>query len=332
MADGLYDRTNNFSANTKARGIHIRFELDAISAALDQIPPMVGDETGFTSTITVSDAVADNHAFTLGQHKTWPAAADAGGFGITNLQSAVNPTDAVNLSDVNALVTGGGTPSAINITDLNPGTGTASQVVRVSADGLAVEGHSLTATNIDTGTATSLQLVRVASGGAALEGVDPNVTSLDAGALTDSQFLQEDGAGGLQGFDPDITALDPGTATALQLIRVNSAGTGLEGHTLDLSWGDPKTGSWTLAANEKKVVNIASANITATLPATLEAGQPFTLHAYGGDTYSLTVNRNGHTITSKGVDIDSSGDGNLELLNGNTVTLVATSTSTVEIV
>ena len=99
-----------------------------------------------------------------------------------------------------------------------------------------------------------------------------------------------------------------------------------------LSWGAPKTANWNMAGSEQKNADISSGSITATLPATLVAGEVFVVHVYGSDANQFTIARNGHTITREGVNIDTAGDGNLVLENGDTVKLVATSASTVEIV
>ncbi len=62
---------------------------------------------------------------------------------INTLADAVSPLDAVNLQQVTSLIQGGGSPSNIQITSLNVGTGNARELFRVNDQGMAIEGAVL---------------------------------------------------------------------------------------------------------------------------------------------------------------------------------------------
>ncbi len=70
---------------------------------------------------------------------------------INTLADAVNPQDAVNLQQVQSLISGGGSPSNIAVTSLNLGTATSLQVYRVDAEGSAIEGVTLGFSDLDVG-------------------------------------------------------------------------------------------------------------------------------------------------------------------------------------
>jgi hypothetical protein len=100
----------------------------------------------------------------------------------------------------------------------------------------------------------------------------------------------------------------------------------------DANWLTVDTSGFTFATGNKRPCDVTAGGFTGTLPGTLEVGDVFTAHVYGNaGTNLLTVARNGHTITSKGVNIDPLGDGNLTVAEGETVVLVATTTAIVEI-
>ena len=75
----------------------------------------------------------------------WTANFNAMNYRLTGLADAVNPQDAVNLQTVQALISGGGSPSNIAITALGIGTATALQLYRVNDAGTAIEGVTTTA-------------------------------------------------------------------------------------------------------------------------------------------------------------------------------------------
>jgi len=101
----------------------------------------------------------------------------------------------------------------------------------------------------------------------------------------------------------------------------------------ETAWLAPDTTTFTFVSGDKRQCDVSSGAFSGTLPAVLSIGDVFFAHCYGNDGANLfTVARNGHVIAHKGVNIDSAGDGNLTMVEGESVTLVATSSSQVEIV
>ncbi len=94
-------------------------------------------------------------------------------------------------------------------------------------------------------------------------------------------------------------------------------------------WVGPDAGDSTLVGNTERTVDVSAATVEKTLPFPLNIGDPFTIHVIDStDLGNLCrVLANGNTITFKDVDIG----GDLTIANGESVTLVATSTSTAEI-
>lgn len=88
----------------------------------------------------------------------------ANNYRVTMLGNAVNPQDAVNLQTVQALISGGGSPSNIAITALNKGTGIAGQFYRVKLDGTGIEGVTLQVTDLNTGSAKEGDYVKIEGG------------------------------------------------------------------------------------------------------------------------------------------------------------------------
>jgi hypothetical protein len=62
----------------------------------------------------------------------------ANGYKITGLGNAVNPSDAVNLTTAQAILSGGGTPSSIAITALNKGTAANQSFITINDSGAIV--------------------------------------------------------------------------------------------------------------------------------------------------------------------------------------------------
>ena len=129
---------------------------------------------------------------------------DGNTYRAVNFSNAVDLQDLTTLSQVNAIAVGGGSPSAIPITDLNIGTATANQKIKVNGAGDAIIGVDdiTSVTGLDVGTATANQKIKVNGTGDAIIGVD-DITS--------------------------VTGLDVGTATQYDSISVNSAGTSIIG-------------------------------------------------------------------------------------------------------
>ena len=122
MANPYYSRTYTFATGTKAKGEQVKFEFDNLVSGLDvldiDLPTRIGDGTGFSQTVVVSDATADDHASSYGQMVAY----------------------------VNLIVAGEATPALIPITDLAVGTLADGEVVQRSGAGLVglnVENHVL---------------------------------------------------------------------------------------------------------------------------------------------------------------------------------------------
>lgn len=96
------------------------------------------------------------------------------------------------------------------------------------------------------------------------------------------------------------------------------------------AWQPVQTSNFNAVPFRKYPCDMSGGGFGTTLPANPRAGDMFTFHAYGGDNEFL-INHAGNTITFKGQNIDPAGDGNLILENGNTVILVATDTTTLEV-
>ncbi|EOX1555429.1 hypothetical protein ACPD0L_000729 [Vibrio cholerae] len=68
MSDNdYYKRTKEFDPRTRANGLDVEFELDAISAAFDKIPAPRDDGQGYDGPIHVGEATAPTHAVQLQQ-------------------------------------------------------------------------------------------------------------------------------------------------------------------------------------------------------------------------------------------------------------------------
>ncbi|EPC6134695.1 hypothetical protein ACR0WA_000552 [Vibrio cholerae] len=68
MSDNYYyKRTKDFDPRTRANGLDVEFELDAISAAFDKIPAPREDGQGYDGPIHVGEATAPTHAVQLQQ-------------------------------------------------------------------------------------------------------------------------------------------------------------------------------------------------------------------------------------------------------------------------
>ncbi|PAR92894.1 hypothetical protein CGT81_18645 [Vibrio cholerae] len=68
MSDNdYYKRTKEFDPRTRANGLDVEFELDAISAAFDKIPAPREDGQGYDGPIHVGEATAPTHAVQLQQ-------------------------------------------------------------------------------------------------------------------------------------------------------------------------------------------------------------------------------------------------------------------------
>lgn len=91
-----------------------------------------------------------------------------------------------------------------------------------------------------------------------------------------------------------------------------------------------KTASYTVVNKEFVIINSGGTARTITLPASISAGHHVAIHHFNtsGTEVVVTIARNGHTIRYKGTD---TGD-DVTLADGQTIDLVATSSSTMEIV
>ena len=172
-------------------------ELAKIQAGFDLLPTPTGFpnalvkiNSGATAldvsvaTLTSAGAIAGLTGLTLAS-----GTADLSA-GTTKVKSAVNPTDAVNLTDANAILAGGATPGNIPITSLGKGTATALQLLRINAGATGVEGVSESAVA---------------------------VTDLGVGTLTDGQFLKRSGTilvGAVVLAPWSIITADPGPTVA----------------------------------------------------------------------------------------------------------------------
>lgn len=76
------------------------------------------------------------------QGGTLTANLNAGGFKLTNLGASSDANDACTVSYANSLLTLGGDPGSVAITDLDDGTATANQLIGINAAGTAVVGIS----------------------------------------------------------------------------------------------------------------------------------------------------------------------------------------------
>jgi len=106
---------------------------------------------------------------------TWTQNVNAGGYRLTNGADGINPQDFTTLSQVNAIVGAGGSPSLIAITSLNVGTATANQLIGVNGAGTDIIGLSaaaLAVTDLDVGTATAGQNLKINDAGTAVVGSD----------------------------------------------------------------------------------------------------------------------------------------------------------------
>lgn len=74
----------------------------------------------------------------ISQGGTLTANLNAGGFKLTNLGASSDANDACTVSYANSLLTLGGAPGSVAITDLSKGTGTADQFVVINSSGTAV--------------------------------------------------------------------------------------------------------------------------------------------------------------------------------------------------
>jgi hypothetical protein len=72
--------------------------------------------------------------------ENWAANLTANGFKVTGAADATGATDYTTLQQVNALISGGGSPGDIAITALGVGTGTANQKIVINGAGTAVVG------------------------------------------------------------------------------------------------------------------------------------------------------------------------------------------------
>jgi len=122
---------------------------------------------------------------------------------------------------------------------------------------------------------------------------------------------------------PNVALSEPGVDEA-NWAELSAGGGG--------AWQAPIAANFEPAKGKSYTVNISGGSVTATLPATIAAGDVFTLHAYGSSDNSLLLDRNGHTIGYRGQNIDPDGDGNLIIENGSTATLVALSATQLELV
>lgn len=93
----------------------------------------------------------------------WTANFNAMNYRLTGLADALNPQDAVNLQTVQALISGGGSPSNIPITALGKGTATALQLFRVNAGGTAIEGITLGFSDLSVGVGVEGDYLKVES-------------------------------------------------------------------------------------------------------------------------------------------------------------------------
>lgn len=76
------------------------------------------------------------------QGGTLTANLNAGGFKLTNLGASSDANDACTVSYANSLLTLGGAPGSVAITDLDDGTATANQLIGINSAGTAVVGIS----------------------------------------------------------------------------------------------------------------------------------------------------------------------------------------------
>lgn len=188
---------------------------------------------------------------------------------ITGLADPVDGQDAATMAWANALLVAGGSPASIPVTGLNPGTASASQLLRIDSGGTAPEGvalSSLPVTGLDKGTASASQLLRVNSGGTALEGVSP--ASLPVAGF---------GVGGLG---------------ALQALRVNSGATALEGYTPAVFATLSKSSAYTLVtADAGKLVRLTG-TWTLAFQAAATLGADWVVDLYNEGSGALTLDPN----------------------------------------
>ena len=104
--------------------------------------------------------------------------------------------------------------------------------------------------------------------------------------------------------------------------------------TFTTGWGTPVTSSSGLDAGVNSTNDVSGGEIIRQMPVVLAIGDEFMIECFdAADTgNTVIIDRNGHTIRDRGIDIDQSGDGNLVLESGDFVRLVAVTTAIVEIV
>ena len=171
-------------------------------------------------------------------------------------------------------------------------------------------------------------------------------SAIDATKPTAGSALTQDVRDNFSAADSEITALQAATTNIDNTSDANKPISTATQTALDLkativsldlkddiAWEAVDTSGFTFVSGGKHLCDVTAGAFTATLPATLAVGDRVSAHAYGDDgTNLLTIARNSHTITFKGVNVDSVGDGNLTLAEGESVVLVATSTGIMEIV
>jgi len=96
------------------------------------------------------------------------------------------------------------------------------------------------------------------------------------------------------------------------------------------NWLGPETSGSVLIAGGPKSNNVAAGTVSDSLPSPMVQGDVFTVHSFDATEGAnfTRIQENGNTILSNGIAIG----GDLTLANGQTVKLVALSTSTAEIV
>jgi len=216
--------------------------LDAVEQGFDLVD---GDITNLEAEIV---AARDGQATLLDSLQlrvTWTLTQDidAGlSYRIRNLPGPVDSGDVANKAYVDSVAAAGGSPSAIAITDLNPGTATSSQLISVSADGTAVIGisqSSLPLTGFSTSGLLQGQLLGVSATGTLESRSESSiaVTSLSPGTAVAGEYIRvkADGSGLESGTvpTPPISDLSPGTLAADQLVVVDSSGSAIVGRNIN---------------------------------------------------------------------------------------------------
>lgn len=143
-----------------------------------------------------------------------------------------------------------------------------------------------------------------------------NVSSIDSGAALDGYLLTSDGAGN------SVWEAAPAASEVNDLTAIV---------TWASQWGVVKTVSFTLAVQQRFVIDATAADVTATLPGTIAVADEFIVHNASTSTFDVFIDPGTHDILGP-ADSVLGGTDTLILAIGETARLVAVSTTELEVV